>query len=598
MKLSMLCGFVCVAYAVIGCADGSATAPGGSGGSGEEGGGGSSGTPGNEGGGGSENQGSGGSGGSGNQGGGGFGGGTLVDECAAGTAGCDVNAACTDLPDGFRCECNPGYAGSGVMCADVDECAEDISDCDPAATCANNEGGFTCACPGGYEDTSGDGTVCTDIDECATGADDCDPTATCANNEGGFTCACPAGYEDTSGDGTVCTDIDECATGADDCDAVALCSNTDGDFTCACPPGFNDPNGDGTLCISSDPLGDTCSNPLVVNPLALPITVTGDTASALPEYGYGAGQCPGETVSAGAGSNDEVYRLTPTVSSAYTFALTSTAFDSSVYIVTDCGAIATSCVGAKNAACSGCTETLTAQLTAGTSYFIVVDGSSDASNDAGAYSLQISRVSSPTNPVQFDVTSELLHDTIVNNGAGALDTIQTAIDGSDFKLMTQSAARMFSSAGVGLPDDAFFAANAQHPNIQLHWNNNDDGLNSRFMNAGESFTFPVPATTYGQVQVYGLSTEGSSTLQFTLAYSDGTSDSRLITFVDWFNDPAPFGQFYIIDGMDRYAASYVAARDPAITGVNLSPNSAKTLTSVTVAQPTTSFFVFLGALGY
>jgi hypothetical protein len=43
---------------------------------------------------------------------------TLVDECAdPGLNDCDENATCTDLPEGYACECNDGFAGDGFTCA-------------------------------------------------------------------------------------------------------------------------------------------------------------------------------------------------------------------------------------------------------------------------------------------------------------------------------------------------------------------------------------------------------------------------------------------------------------------------------------------------
>ena len=33
-----------------------------------------------------------------------------------GTDNCDRFAKCTDLPDGFKCECNDGFTGDGVTC--------------------------------------------------------------------------------------------------------------------------------------------------------------------------------------------------------------------------------------------------------------------------------------------------------------------------------------------------------------------------------------------------------------------------------------------------------------------------------------------------
>ena len=39
-----------------------------------------------------------------------------IDECAAGTAGCDVNALCLNADGSFLCTCNDGYDGNGYIC--------------------------------------------------------------------------------------------------------------------------------------------------------------------------------------------------------------------------------------------------------------------------------------------------------------------------------------------------------------------------------------------------------------------------------------------------------------------------------------------------
>ena len=38
------------------------------------------------------------------------------DECAAGTAGCDMNAFCTNTDGSSLCACNAGYHGNGYTC--------------------------------------------------------------------------------------------------------------------------------------------------------------------------------------------------------------------------------------------------------------------------------------------------------------------------------------------------------------------------------------------------------------------------------------------------------------------------------------------------
>jgi hypothetical protein len=162
-----------------------------------------------------------------------------VDECANGTAKCDLSATCTNVPGSYTCKCDDGYTGDGKTCTDVDECKTLMANCDPSTTCKNVPGGYACVCKPGYLLNGG---VCTDIDECKLGTANCHAKAQCQNTPGSFTCTCNSGY---SGDGTNCTEIDECALGTSNCDANATCTNTVGAFTCSCNAGYV---GNGVTC--------------------------------------------------------------------------------------------------------------------------------------------------------------------------------------------------------------------------------------------------------------------------------------------------------------------------------------------------------------
>lgn len=170
----------------------------------------------------------------GGDGSGGQGGGGAVDpsnECASGTDDCSNFATCTDTPEGFLCECFPGYDGNGKSCGDLHECNLGQDDCDDNASCANTPGSFTCTCNPGY---AGSGQTCEDVDECALATDSCDVNASCLNAIGDYDCACNTGY---AGDGFACTDIDECNEGFD-CGGHGSCTNTLGSYDCACDAGF------------------------------------------------------------------------------------------------------------------------------------------------------------------------------------------------------------------------------------------------------------------------------------------------------------------------------------------------------------------------
>ncbi len=105
---------------------------------------------------------------------------TVCVPCAPGCMSCSGPSQqdCDDCPPGHVFE--PGLG----MCVDVDECAAGTDNCALNAVCSNTIGSFDCFCNAGY---SGDGVTCTDIDECALGTDDCAVTATCTNTAGSFT---------------------------------------------------------------------------------------------------------------------------------------------------------------------------------------------------------------------------------------------------------------------------------------------------------------------------------------------------------------------------------------------------------------------------
>jgi hypothetical protein len=79
------------------------------------------------------------------------------DECAAGTAGCDANATCTNSLGGFDCVCNQGFAGDGTTCVQTDACVTDNGGC--AQLCTNDSGVAVCGCFSGFT-LGADGAAC------------------------------------------------------------------------------------------------------------------------------------------------------------------------------------------------------------------------------------------------------------------------------------------------------------------------------------------------------------------------------------------------------------------------------------------------------
>jgi hypothetical protein len=299
---------------------------------------------------------------------------TDINECSNANQ-CSSNGTCTNTLGSFSCACNAGYQGNGATCTDINECVT-ANTCSTNAVCLNYPGGFSCACGNGY---TGDGTTCADLNECALGTDTCDANADCQNVPGFYACSCKTGF---TGNGFTCVDNNECTLGTDNCSDNAVCSNTSGSFSCACGAGYQ---GDGVTCTK---IGDTCPVPYVVG--ALPFSGSGNTTTSTANYGYTGTQCPGTTYSRGLASNDDAWRFTPTTTGNYRIRVNS-AFDSVVYVVNDCGSIGTTCLGSKDSGVSSTadTEELDLLLTAGVTYFIIVDGYSSGSNLNGAYTLDV-----------------------------------------------------------------------------------------------------------------------------------------------------------------------------------------------------------------
>lgn len=91
----------------------------------------------------------------------------LINECDLGTNDCHKDAKCTDLRDGFQCQCNPGYMGPGTDCDDQNECVLSSTLCsDKNSKCVNTIGSFDCECVIGFTTGNDPAALCSDIDEC------------------------------------------------------------------------------------------------------------------------------------------------------------------------------------------------------------------------------------------------------------------------------------------------------------------------------------------------------------------------------------------------------------------------------------------------
>jgi hypothetical protein len=212
------------------------------------------------------------------------------------------------------------------------------------------------------------------------------------------------------------------------------------------------------------------------------------------------------------------------------------------------------------------------------------------------------------NPVQINVTSILTIDTIATSATGGTALLPggalTSMDGSNYDYYTANVATTNGITG-GLPANGLFPANGtQSPVVQLHINDSSTAPNSLLLNAaapnnGETFSFSVPAFGYTALQLYGTSTEGASTLAITLTYSDATTGSASVTIPDWSTGTATAPVFVLAGSLGRLGSGTFEQNYAfALYGANVTPNSGKSLASVTVAHSGTGRYVFYGATAW
>lgn len=143
--------------------------------------------------------------------------------------------------------------------------------------------------------------------------------------------------------------------------------------------GYGSAAGAYTLTIELNPApipNDQCAGAIDVRAGG---TFTGDTRNATADYDPGAGGCTGFA----ARSKDLVYRVDLSAGERLRASL-SAAWDASLYLITNCGSVAASCVAGQD---NGNPEEVDFLSVSGGTYFLIADGFGSAS---GAFSLTVS----------------------------------------------------------------------------------------------------------------------------------------------------------------------------------------------------------------
>ncbi len=141
----------------------------------------------------------------------------------------------------------------------------------------------------------------------------------------------------------------------------------------------------GQCVADSSAKGNTCANPFTAD--SFPIVFEGTSRHASDNYSYGEDACPGRSWADGTGSHDQVLRFVAPTSGTIV-AEVSAGYGGGAYIVEDCRAIDSTCLGAGNSYWEG-PGSFQAEVVGGRTYFLIVEAWEDNLDDDGAFKVTL-----------------------------------------------------------------------------------------------------------------------------------------------------------------------------------------------------------------
>jgi hypothetical protein len=166
--------------------------------------------------------------------------------------------------------------------------------------------------------------------------------------------------------------------------------------------------------------------------------------------------------------------------------------------------------------------------------------------------------------------------------------------------LTHSAAEFNGDKDAhALPDDPLFAANADHPEIKLHYNNiNGTHSQARFVSGAGEFTIKIPKGNYTAIYLGFSSAEGSSALNFDLIYAD-SQEVKDYLLPDYYNDATEKnpGLSYIATDLSKWGKKdKMTEKDHHnIHLLKLDINPKKQLTAIKVSKAKEGYLMFWSA---
>ena len=231
-------------------------------------------------------------------------------------------------------------------------------------------------------------------------------------------------------------------------------------------------------------------------------------------------------------------------------------------------------------------------------------GSARAQDTNAAPSVLTAPVSGST-AVQVDVSKLLNARVVTTLTGGQVVPLQTSIDGAGGVATQAAATSLNGNAETAVPDDGRFPANADHPEVVLHFSNADGtGFQVHRMPHEEEFSFDVPPKNYVKMLLcFTSGAAGPAPLKVTLTYQDGSTEERDIVCPDWWNNLDAKTNpnqdvVYVAFNLAKWGTKNKTLEKDHhnIFGIDVRPTPGKVLTSIKVHK-TRPLVCFWGATG-
>lgn len=207
--------------------------------------------------------------------------------------------------------------------------------------------------------------------------------------------------------------------------------------------------------------------------------------------------------------------------------------------------------------------------------------------------------------VQLPVDSLLDGRPVSTFTAGSVVRWTAGVDQHD-GFATNAAIAALKQSGPGLPDDATFPANADHPEMVLHFSNAAAATSQQahLLASAGSFELELAQAHYSKLYLALTSSSGDAALSVTLDYATGDPTHFDFTLPDWgTGKPLPTEPpifFALISGLHKWDESDSSVDTPshALTGVAIAADDTRVLTKLELSKPgADQDLVFWGATG-